>query len=146
LEEVSIKKSVSNCILYLHEFSRDFSQLLAISFELFSFGIVFNSGIICRGVPPVSLVLSVPGPLVSTPSPRGATRPCPRLKGRRPNRDDPNAAATSRCLTRHPDSVGPKPTAPPPLGKPRATAATRARRRPHRSPSHRVAANRAEVR
>jgi hypothetical protein len=46
-----------------------FSQLLAISFELFSFRIVFNSGIICHGVPPVSLSFSAPGPLISTPSP-----------------------------------------------------------------------------
>jgi hypothetical protein len=36
-------KSVPNFISYLHEFSWNFSQLLPISFELFSFVSIFNS-------------------------------------------------------------------------------------------------------
>jgi hypothetical protein len=122
---VLITKSIPNWISYLHEFSWNCLQHLAISFELFSFRIIFNSGIICHGVPPVNLSLSAPGPLVSTPSPRGATchgsaatRLCSHLKGQHPDRDGPNAAATSRRLARHPDSAGLKLTAPPPLSEP----------------------------
>jgi hypothetical protein len=58
LEEVSSMKSVPNWISYLHEFFWNFSQLITISFELFSFGNIFNSGIICHGVSPISLSLS----------------------------------------------------------------------------------------
>jgi hypothetical protein len=43
LVEVSIMRSVPNWIFYLHEFSCNFSQHLAICFELFLFGSVFNS-------------------------------------------------------------------------------------------------------
>jgi hypothetical protein len=67
-------KSVPEWIFYLHEFSWNFSQHLAISFELFSFRNVFNSGIICHWVPPLSLALSAPGLLISTPSPHGALK------------------------------------------------------------------------
>jgi hypothetical protein len=82
----------------------NFSQLLAISFELFSFGIVFNLGIICHGVPPVGLLLSASGPTRqsfvfvwrhATRRGSAATCPCPRLKGQRPNRDGPNAVDRS---------------------------------------------------
>jgi hypothetical protein len=52
-------KSVPNLISYLHEFSWNFSQLLAICFELFSFGTIFNSKNHCCGVPLVSLSLSL---------------------------------------------------------------------------------------
>jgi hypothetical protein len=37
MEEVSIGKSVPNLISYLYEFFQNFSQSLAICFELFSF-------------------------------------------------------------------------------------------------------------
>jgi hypothetical protein len=43
MEEVSIIKSVLNFIFYLHEFFWNFSQFLAIYFELFSSGVIFNS-------------------------------------------------------------------------------------------------------
>jgi hypothetical protein len=46
IEEVSIKKSVPNFISYLHEWFRNFSQFLAIFYELFSSGVIyFNSEI-----------------------------------------------------------------------------------------------------
>jgi hypothetical protein len=64
-------KSVPNLISYRHKFLCNFPQLLAICFELFLFRIVFNSEIIYRRVPPVSLSLSAPGPLISKSSPRG---------------------------------------------------------------------------
>jgi hypothetical protein len=38
-------KSVSNLISYLYELLKNFSQFLAICFELFSFGVIFNSEI-----------------------------------------------------------------------------------------------------
>jgi hypothetical protein len=53
MEEVSIMKSVSNLISYLHEFFQNFSQSLAIYFELFSFGVIFNSEIADKRAPPV---------------------------------------------------------------------------------------------
>jgi hypothetical protein len=42
-EEVVITKVVHNYTFFLHKFSWNFSQVLAICFELFSFGSVFNS-------------------------------------------------------------------------------------------------------
>jgi hypothetical protein len=46
-------KSVSNLISYLHEFFQNFSQSLAICFELFSFGVIFNSEITDERAPRV---------------------------------------------------------------------------------------------
>ncbi len=46
-------KSVPNLISYLHDFFRNFSQFLAIYFELFSFGVIFNSEIADEWAPPV---------------------------------------------------------------------------------------------
>jgi hypothetical protein len=75
-------KSVPNLISYLQEFSWNFSQLLAICFELFSFGSIFNSKNHCRGVPPVSLSLSPRRARLSACRFRVAiTRPCPRHEG-----------------------------------------------------------------
>jgi hypothetical protein len=37
-------KSVPNLVFYLHEFFRNFSQFLAIYFELFSSGVIFKFG------------------------------------------------------------------------------------------------------
>jgi hypothetical protein len=75
-------KSVPNLISYLHEFSWNFSQLLAICFELFSFGRIFNSKNHCRGVPPVSLSLSPHRARLSACRfHAAATRPCPRHEG-----------------------------------------------------------------
>jgi hypothetical protein len=72
-EEVLITKVVHNYTFFLYEFSWKFYQLLAIRFELFSFGRVLIQNKICRGVPPISLSLSAPGPLVSVLPPPGAT-------------------------------------------------------------------------
>jgi hypothetical protein len=46
-------KSVPNLISYLHKFFQNFSQFLAICFELFSFGVIFNSKITHERAPPV---------------------------------------------------------------------------------------------
>jgi hypothetical protein len=46
-------KSVPNLIFYLHEFFWIFSQFLAIYFELFSSGVIFNSKIADEWAPPV---------------------------------------------------------------------------------------------
>jgi hypothetical protein len=42
-------KSVPNLIFYLHDFFWNFSHFLAICFELFSFGMIFNSEIADSG-------------------------------------------------------------------------------------------------
>jgi hypothetical protein len=47
-------KSVSNLISYLHEFFWIFSQFLAIYFELFSSGGIFNLENADKWIPPVS--------------------------------------------------------------------------------------------
>jgi hypothetical protein len=46
-------KSVPNLISYLHEVFQNFSQSLAICFELFSFGVIFNLEITDERAPPV---------------------------------------------------------------------------------------------
>jgi hypothetical protein len=46
-------KSVPNLIFYLHKFSRNFSQFLAIYFEVFSSGVIFNSENADEWIPPV---------------------------------------------------------------------------------------------
>jgi hypothetical protein len=46
-------KSVPNLISYHHEFLQNFSQSLAICFELFSFGEIFNLKIADERDPPV---------------------------------------------------------------------------------------------
>jgi hypothetical protein len=113
-------KSVPNFIFYIHEFSRNFSQHLATCFELFSSGSIFNSKYRCHGFPPVSLSLSAPGLLVSTPSPHGChvpapastprhkgavgTAPCSRLDRRPPTRQplaSPHALPDSRVRACH---------------------------------------------
>jgi hypothetical protein len=50
---VSIGKSVPNLIFYLHEFFQNFSQSLAICFELFSFGEIVYLEITDERAPPV---------------------------------------------------------------------------------------------
>jgi hypothetical protein len=50
---VSIIKSVPNLISYLHEFFQNCSQFLAIYFELYSSGVIFNSENADEWVPPV---------------------------------------------------------------------------------------------
>jgi hypothetical protein len=46
-------KSVQNLIFYLHKFFWNFSQFLAICFELFLFEVIFNSEITDERAPPV---------------------------------------------------------------------------------------------
>jgi hypothetical protein len=46
-------KSVPNLIFYPHDFFWNFSQFLAIYFELFSSGVIFNSENADEWVPPV---------------------------------------------------------------------------------------------
>jgi hypothetical protein len=46
-------KSVPNLISYLHEIFKNFSQSLAICFELFSFEMIFNSEIANERAPPI---------------------------------------------------------------------------------------------
>jgi hypothetical protein len=78
---VSTMKSVPNLISYLHEFSWNFSQFLAVCFELLSLRSVFILEIADVWDPPVSLPLSAPGPPVCAPSPHGCHAPTPCLKG-----------------------------------------------------------------
>jgi hypothetical protein len=119
----------------------NFSQLLAICFELFSSGSVFNSENHCRGVPPVSLSLSVPGLLITKPSPRGtthrgsaATRPRPCLKGIVPT-------APCACLSHAAPTA--QPLASPHLTSRVALIAMSERAMPPSpSPPHRVSASR----
>jgi hypothetical protein len=65
-------KSVPNLISYMHKFSWNCSQLLAICFELFSFGSVFNLENLLPWGPPVGLIFSLcAGPHVRTLLPPG---------------------------------------------------------------------------
>jgi hypothetical protein len=81
---------------YLHECFWNFSQLLAICFELFLSKSIFNSKNRCRGVPPVSLSLRA-GPPVSTLFLRGchppALAPHTRHKGAGRQRRGPSRSA-----------------------------------------------------
>jgi hypothetical protein len=80
-------KSVPNLISYLHDFFQNFSQSLAICFELFSFGVVFNPSL----APPVSRQPTSP---VAAPSrPSHGPKPC------RPDRLAP-IIVTPRCRLR----------------------------------------------
>jgi hypothetical protein len=125
-------KSVPNWISYLHNFFCIFSQLLAICFELFSSGSVFNSENHCCGIPSVSLSLSTLGPLVSKPFPRramsrGSAATCPRpcLKGVVPTAScacSSHAAPTARPLASpHASPRQPCPKPPPLCFRPRVS-------------------------
>jgi hypothetical protein len=110
-------KSVPNWISYLHEFFWNFSQHLAICFELFPFGSIFNSK---KSLPrgPTRRPLSLPaGPshqcAISTWPPRAVPlRHCPDRACPRPDRAAPTASPTPRSPRHHPDSSGPKTTTP----------------------------------
>jgi hypothetical protein len=109
---VSIIKSVPNLIFYLHIFFCNFSQFLAICFELFSFGVNFNSEITDERTPPVR-----------RRTPRVPTH-CLASHAPPPSRQYPHAArptaspvAPASRPSRLPDSVrpdrrGPKPRRP----------------------------------
>jgi hypothetical protein len=107
-------KSVPNLISYPHKFLWNFSQFLAIYFELFSSGVIsaFRAGPACQRA-------------VATWLPRARTASLTRLKGavgtvrRRPDSRLPTARPASRA-----------PTAPSPTASPCALPATAVRNRP----------------
>jgi hypothetical protein len=136
---VSIMKSVPNLISYLHEFFRNFSQFLAIFFELFSYGgfILIQKSTDAWG-PPVSgsvaprrarigccgrRCLNVPGGLKAAPTapfgqplsertPSSRPRRCPSSP--RPSRRVPTVAVRRRALARsEADAVASEPSTPP---------------------------------
>jgi hypothetical protein len=99
-------KSVPNLISYLHEFFQNFSQSLAICFELFSFGVIFNSEITDERAPPVRR---------RAPRRHRGLKP---LSGQRAARPD----SSPRLRHRHPDSalaLAARPTASPRSSRPR---------------------------
>jgi hypothetical protein len=124
---VSIIKSVPNLIFYLHEFFQIFSQSLAICFELFSIGVIFNSEITDSGPH-----LSGAGPARQRAAaawlPRAArlTRALRRCRDSRP-RARPTAPPSLRRLVRAAIVPTASPTAPPSQPKPRPSTP---RRRP----------------
>jgi hypothetical protein len=87
-------KSVPNLISYLHEFFQNFSQSLAICFELFSFGVIFISEITDERAPPVRR--RAPHRAHTTERPR-AHRHCPD-----------SALALAACPTASPRSSRPR--------------------------------------
>jgi hypothetical protein len=100
---VSIAKSVSNLISYLHEFFQNFSPSLAICFELFSFGKLFIQKSLTAG-PTCHTPRAVPGPHGSTPLLRGrhVLRRCRGLKplsGQRAARPDSCLASAAPRTT-----------------------------------------------
>jgi hypothetical protein len=56
MEEVTIMKSVTNLIFYLHEFFWNFSQFLTIYFKLFSSRVIFNSENTDQWAPPKTII------------------------------------------------------------------------------------------
>jgi hypothetical protein len=115
---VSIIKSVPNLISYLHKFSWNFSQFLAIYFELFSSEVIFNTENTDKWGPPVS-----------APSPCGCHMPAllARLKGavgtphRHPNSPPdraPLSAPSPRLARAVPTAHSPGPKPPPCCPKP----------------------------
>jgi hypothetical protein len=114
MEEVPIIKSVPNLISYLHDFFQNLSQSLAICFELFSFGDIFNSEIADERDPPVRRRAPRAGPHGSAPLPRGCHTPR-RRRGLKPLSGQRAARPDSRPCSRRPpsDSVAPRPTASP---------------------------------
>jgi hypothetical protein len=106
LKEVSIMKSVQNFISYHHKIFSNFSQFLAIYFELFSSRVNSNSKISDMRDPPVSLPLPAPGPPLSMLSPRGCHAPCARAK----------MAPADSVAVRTPPPLTASPRAPPTAG------------------------------
>jgi hypothetical protein len=100
-------KSVPNLISYLHKFFWNFSQFLAIYFELFSSGGKFkfrnrwHEGPTCQ--PPLPAL----GPPVSVPSPRGCHAPAPRRTHALKALSGPRRLAC-RTLTAPPPTASPR--------------------------------------
>jgi hypothetical protein len=119
---VSSIKSVPNLISYLQEFFWNFSQFLAIYFELFSSRSKFNSEIADMRGPPVSRRFPRRAYLSARCCRMAVTRPCratllARLKG---------AVGTTRRASRQPS----QPSLAPPARQPRPSH----HRPPHASP------------
>jgi hypothetical protein len=144
---VAIGKSVPHLISYLHEFFQNFSQSLAIYFELFSFGEIVYSEITDERAPPVRLCAPRrAGPArqraVAAWAPRAA--PTPRHKAAvgtahrasrqppRPRRSPPDSTPP-RARRRRPDRLAraavvltaSSPTVPPSRPKPRLSTLRR---------------------
>jgi hypothetical protein len=102
-------KSVPNLIFYLHEFFQNFSQSLAICFELFSFGVIFNLEIADERAPPVRRRAPRPArlPIVSRRARPPRSRRCSpdRLAYRAIAR---TAAVPCRLAHRSPIAVAPR--------------------------------------
>jgi hypothetical protein len=97
---VSIGKSVPNLISYLHDFFKNFSQSLAICFELFSFGEIIYSKIADERAPPVRRRVRQRAAAAWPPHPRHPPHACHRR---------PDCSPRSR---RRPDRRGLKPPTP----------------------------------
>jgi hypothetical protein len=131
-------KSVPNLISYLHKFFQNFSQSLAICFELFSFGVILNSEIDDSG-PHLSGTASRAGPARQRAAaawrPRAAHLPGAVGTARRASRQHASRAPPPlRRLTHavaRPDS-SPRPRRPPRARRRRPDRSPRSRRRPDR--------------
>jgi hypothetical protein len=140
-------KSVQNLIFYLHKIFWIFSQFLAICFELFSFGMIFNSEIADERAPPVRRRAPRRARAAArrchvAAMRRAVARGLKPLSGQRAARPDspasrppPDRPTAPACSPRH-SCCGPKPCRP--------------NRRPgrltaHSSPSRRAAVSRTPV-
>jgi hypothetical protein len=121
-------KSVPNLISYLHDFFQNFSQSLAICFELFSFGVIFNPSL----APPASRQPTSPVAAPSRPShgPKPCRPDCRRAAPTASRRSSSRRAAISAPVSRR--------SPPSPLrrrravvGSPCSAAVARSRRAPH---------------
>jgi hypothetical protein len=122
---VSIIKSIPNLISYLHEFFWNFSQFLAIYFELFSSGGIFNSENADEWVPPVRRRCPRRALFFSAPLPRGCHASC---RSRTLNAlSGPRVGVPTGCPNRL-TSPRPVPTAPPPLSEAMPLSVSEARR------------------
>jgi hypothetical protein len=90
--EMSIGKSVPNLISYIHEFFHNFSQSPAISFELISFRVNFNSEIADEQAPPVSR---------HAPCRQRGLKPLSGQRVARPDSAPLARARRQRCLAPH---------------------------------------------
>jgi hypothetical protein len=120
-------KSVPNLISYLHKFFWNFSQFLAIYFELFLSRSKFNSEIADMRGPPVSRRFPRRRPPISAPSLRGCHAPAPRTRtlprhAIKASADSAVLTASLRCPSRavaspHLASRAPVPTVPSPMSE-----------------------------
>jgi hypothetical protein len=107
-------KSVPNLISYLHEFFQNFSQSLAICFELFSFRVIFNSEIADSGPHLSGAARPDTTPHARSTAPASRVSPPlgpPRRPHRRPDR---SLARRRRAVVRRPRAGEPPPRVAPP--------------------------------